>query len=235
MRHSNQAAWGRIATVVHPEFGYVVARYTSQSGDAGQGLAEVVLNVGGHREQKTPRRRFYEGYSRQEDENRDKKGGQRIPTRPAPEPCHGRRDDNGCAAESVGEDVEVNAMHVLVPVGVSVAVAMPMCVSMCVCVCMRAIVGMAMLHIGMVVAVAMGMAKVMTLFFARVATAAMRMAAVGVSVVMPMVVMMVPKGKHAHQVDEESESADDQQLRQPFRLMPLYDPLEGLKHDLDTY
>ena len=52
------------------------------------------------------------------------------------------------------------------------------------------------------------------------------------SVVVPMV--MVSKRRHAHQINQQSQRADDKQLRQPLRLVALDDALKGLEHDLDA-
>lgn len=49
---------------------------------------------------------------------------------------------------------------------------------------------------------------------------------------MPVPMMMVAKRRHAHKVDQQAETADNEELCQPLRLPAFENPFAGLDHNL---
>jgi hypothetical protein len=72
-----------IRTICHPEPRHRVASHASQVADAGQCLAELVFRVRRDSQQKTLGAAADERQGRQEDEDCDEAGGERIPSGPA--------------------------------------------------------------------------------------------------------------------------------------------------------
>lgn len=98
--------------VLNPEPDALVADHAPEPADAGQRVAERVLDVGGHGQEEGLGAADDERHGRGEDHDGDEEGCQRVEAGPAVEVHEQGADDDGDAAERVGEDVQEDAVHV---------------------------------------------------------------------------------------------------------------------------
>ena len=112
----------RRALVLKPELRYRVTHHPAQRTKLLQRIAHAVLRIGGEGEHQSHPRALDERDCGQEDEDGDDARRDGVPARPAVVLGEEGGDDDGYGAEGVGEDVQEDALHVLVVVGVAVSV-----------------------------------------------------------------------------------------------------------------
>lgn len=112
----------RRALVLKPELRYRVTHDPAQRTKLLQRIAHAVLRIGGEGKHQSHPRALDERDCGQEDEDGDDARGDGVPARPAVVLSEEGGDDDGYGAEGVGEDVQEDALHVLVVVGVAVSV-----------------------------------------------------------------------------------------------------------------
>lgn len=104
---------GFLLNVLEPEFGDRVADDAADVADARKDVAQVVLNVAVEAQKEDLGGGAHEGHGAGEDEHCDQERGDRVPAGPACQLDEDRGNDDRHRAEGVGENVQVDALHVL--------------------------------------------------------------------------------------------------------------------------
>lgn len=112
----------RHARILDPEARAGVSDDAAETADAGERVAQRVLDVGGHGQEQGLGAADDERDGGGEDHDGDEEGGERVEARPAVEVHQQGGDDDRDGAEGVGEDVQEDAVHVVAVVVVAVGV-----------------------------------------------------------------------------------------------------------------